>query len=126
MTTDGTHLLPGAAAQNCGTHKFTAKVLSERIGEVFSSSSSETVYSINGHPDLLVKEIPISAKNDGAAKALERKMAALTELLHPGLLRCHQVIVGRRFVYLIVDRYDRTLDVFLAERRIMRTPSPSS
>lgn len=122
MTTDGTHLPPGAAAQNCGTHKFTAKVLSERIGEVFSSSSSETVYSINGHPDLLVKEIPISAKNDGAAKALERKMAALTGLLHPGLLRCHQVIVDRRFVYLIVDRYDRTLDVFLAERRRTRTP----
>ncbi|ESU42853.1 Serine/threonine protein kinase [Giardia duodenalis] len=68
-----------------------------------------TVYSLRDHPSLAVKEIRLDGLDDRLARNAEFELSALARLSHPGILRCHQVIVDDSFAYVVTDRYHDTL-----------------
>ena len=68
-----------------------------------------TVYSLRGYPSLAEEEIRLDGLDDRLARNAELELSALARLSHPGILRCHQVIVDDSFAYVVTDRYHDTL-----------------
>ncbi|ESU45597.1 Variant-specific surface protein, partial [Giardia duodenalis] len=56
-----------------------------------------------------VEEILLGTLDDRLARNAEFELSALARLSHPGILRCHQVIVDDSFAYVVTDRYHDTL-----------------
>ncbi|ESU45136.1 Ankyrin repeat protein [Giardia duodenalis] len=81
-----------------------------------------TVYSLRGHPSLAVKEIRLDALDDRLARNAEFELSALARLSHPGILRCHQVIVDDSFAYVVTDRYHDTLESVIISHMRAREP----
>ncbi|EET00848.1 VSP [Giardia duodenalis ATCC 50581] len=113
--------MPTPATGGSSVPAFTAKDICKRIDSVLGRGSLGTVYSIKGHPGLAVKEIPIDEQDEGSVNTIRSELATLPALSHPGLLKCHQVVEDGSFIYIIVNRYSRTLDGLLIEHKRART-----
>ncbi|EFO63275.1 NEK, Kinase [Giardia lamblia P15] len=101
---------------------FTIRELYERLGGVFSEGTTGTVYSLKGCPGLAVKEIPLNGLDRGSVDNIKAKLTVIIALSYPGVLKYYQVIEHKGLIYVVMDRYDKTLEDFLIEHRRRKSP----
>ncbi|KAE8302556.1 Kinase, NEK [Giardia duodenalis] len=98
--------------------QFTIRDLHEWLDSVLNESTMGTVYSLEGYPNLAVKEILLDGLGKSNVDAIKLELATLPDLSHPGVLRHHQVVEDESFIYIVMNRHDKTLEqVFIDCKR---------
>lgn len=113
------------AVEDSEAPAFSVREMSSCIGNKIGGGAFGGVYSLKGCPRLAVKEIPIGGQSAEELAASRFEVTALTELSHPGILRCHQALESGEFIYIIMDRYNETLKSFMSEYRRSSKAIPS-
>lgn len=106
---------PNPAAGSSNVPRFSIKDIHDQIDRILGSGMSGTVYSLKDYLNLAVKEIKIDNIDEKTAKNIKFEIHALAKLSHPGILKCYQVIEDKDLIYLVIDRYPKTLDNFITE-----------
>ncbi|KAE8302561.1 Kinase, NEK [Giardia duodenalis] len=111
--------LPAAAST---IPQFALRDLHEWLDSVLNESTTGTVYSLRGHPSLAVKKVPLDGLGKGNVDAIRLELATLPDLSHPGVLRYHQVIEDEGFIYIVMNRHDKTLEQVFIDCKRRKTP----
>ncbi|EFO63878.1 Kinase, NEK [Giardia lamblia P15] len=101
---------------------FTSRELYERIDDVLGRDITGTVYSLKDFPDLAVKVIPLSNLDKDSADATRLELTAFLDLSHPGVLKYYQVIEYKGLIYVVMDRYDKTLERLIVKHKRKKSP----
>ncbi|EFO61359.1 Kinase, NEK, partial [Giardia lamblia P15] len=101
---------------------FTSRELYGRIDDVLGEDITGTVYSLKGCPSLAVKEIPLNGLDRGRVDSIKAKLTVIPALSYPGVLKYHQVVEHKGLIYIVMDRYDKTLKDLLIEHRRRKSP----
>ena len=99
---------------------FTPRELHELIDDVLNESITGAVYSLKGYPSLAVKEIILDHLDRSSVDASRLELITFPELSHPGILRYHQIIENEGFIYIVMDRHDKTLKRLLTKYKRKR------
>ena len=121
MTDSGSHI-PSPQAVAPSVPQFILRDLHERLDDVLERDTMGTVYALKDFPNLAVKEILLDGLDKGNLDAIKKRLIALLDLSHPGVLKHHQVVEDEGLIYVITDRYDRTLERLLTEHKQRRSP----
>ena len=102
--------LADSAVSDSNPPKFSSSELRERVNKALGGGASGAIYSLKGFPKFVVREIRLDGMSTGDAEAAKVALARLTGMSHPGVLRCHQVVEDGDFIYVVMDRYQDTLE----------------
>ena len=114
--------LADSAVSDSNTLKFSPSELRERVNKTLGGGASGAIYSLKGFPKLVVREIRLDGMSTGDAEAAKVALTRLTGMSHPGVLRCHQVVEDGDFIYVVMDRYQDTLEKMLIKHMRAREP----
>ena len=103
---------------------FSLDELNRCKGVMLGGGAFGKVYAINGFPGLAVKEIWLKGQPDRLVEITKFELEALSQFSHPGVLKYHQVIEDGDFFYVVMDRYDRDLQHFIADHARTRRSIP--
>ena len=101
---------------------FTIEELYERMGRDLGKGAFGTVYSVEGFPNLAIKEVRTDNICEKVLRSINFELAIFPKLSHPGILKYHQTIEDGDFIYIVMDRYDGNLEELLIKH--MRTHKP--
>ncbi|KAE8306053.1 Kinase, NEK [Giardia duodenalis] len=104
--------------------QFTPRELYEGLDDVLSESAAGTVYSLKDYPSLAVKVIQLSGLDKDSVDAAKAKLTVLLTLSYIGVLKHYQVIEYKGLIYVVTDRYNKTLEHLLAEHKRRKIPVP--
>ena len=110
-----------------GAPVFDLGELREREGSVLGRGAFGVVRSIEGYPGLAVEEVRLDGLAESALRSLRFKLATLTTLTHPGILRYHQIIEDEDgdLIYIVMDRHDTSLETLIMRHRRWKEPIPA-
>ncbi|ESU42308.1 Serine/threonine protein kinase [Giardia duodenalis] len=114
--------VPSTATPNIPT--FGLDELRECVGKTLRKDGSGTIYSLKGFPELIVKEVWLSKQPKKLREITKFELEAMTQFFHPGVLKYHQVIEDGDFFYVVMDRYDRDLQHFIADHKSVKKHIP--
>ena len=124
---NGVNYEPAAKNAENGTSDaliFNLDGLKKHKGKLLGGGAFGEVYAIDGFPDLAVKEIEIIDRDKKRTEFIKRELDTISKLSHPNIVKCHQVIEGDSFFYIVMDRYDGDLQHFIAKYRKDNEPIP--
>ncbi|ESU37064.1 Serine/threonine protein kinase [Giardia duodenalis] len=87
-----------------------------------SARAFSVIYSLRGCPYLAVKEIQLDGLGQHGVDAIRTRLTALLDLSHPGVFRHHQVVEDEGFIYIVMNRHDRTLEQVFIDCKRRKTP----
>lgn len=125
MTENGNYVLSSTTVKASNIPKFTIEELYNHMDNALGKGTFGTVFAIKNFLNLAVKEIRSNELSHKAMKSLKLELAILPTLSHPGIIKYHQIIEYDTFIYIIMDRYARTLDSMIIKHMRTHTPIPT-
>ncbi|ESU44994.1 ATP-dependent Zn protease [Giardia duodenalis] len=87
------------------------------IGEILGQGFTGTVYALEGMPDVAIKEIRIDGILDSVLQTLKQEIISMAHLHHHNLLRYKGVFASKDFIYIVMQRYNCSLDTFIKRKK---------
>lgn len=115
--TDGVDRTQNLAARGSTAPNFSATEILDRMRGEIGRGSFGIVYSLDGFPDLAVKEIRIDGQNSDVVRSVRFEISVILEMSHPGILKYYQAIEDSDFIYIVMDRHHENLDSFLIKSK---------
>nr|AAB51602.1 protein kinase [Giardia intestinalis] len=102
--------------------QFVVEELHKLLDGVLGRGVTGVVYALRGYPSLAVKEILLDGLGKGNVDAIRLELATLPDLSHPGILKYHQVVEDEGFIYIVMNRHDKTLEQVFIDCKRRKTP----
>lgn len=83
-----------------------------------SCATTDAIYSRKGFSNLVVKEARLDNLSTKEKETLRFELNVIISISHPGILRYRQVIEDGGFIYIVMDRYDSTLDKVVVKHTV--------
>lgn len=101
-----------------------AEELLHCLGDPLDQGAFGLVYTLENYPSLAAKEFQLDGFAEDTIRELECKLNTYIKLIHPNVLKCHQVLRDGELIYTIVDRYKETVERMIIRHKRKIQPIP--
>ncbi|ESU34722.1 Ankyrin repeat protein [Giardia duodenalis] len=98
--------------------------LFERKGKLLKTGNSCTINDSSEHPKFAVTVVQLDGLKKNLAELVELKLNVIRDFSHPGVIKYRKLLKNRNTISIFAENCGRSLEQFIADRRVACEPVP--